>query len=437
MIAFETVATKVDWSRFALPAIERGSAAWLELDSQIPRGHIARLIDQRVDALDFTLLFEQYKFSGTLPLRPDLMLKMVLLCYHRGITSPARWFSEAKENLVMQWLGCGVQPSRTVWYEFTHRIAAFLDQWNCEVLAQADEHQLLSDQGASLDGTTVAAQASRHRLLTLAQVQKRNDLLREAVEVDRNNKPIVSKDYWMASKPGGRLTQRDRYRRALRILKKQHAENNLRIPSRRKSHDKIRVSVTDPQAPLGMDKHKVYRPLYNIQLLRDLGSQFILGYQTFTRTSESQMLIPMIDRGAQLSGIEVKRLLVDSGYVTGLDLFDSSQRPLDLYGPWKSNDYSTTGKSKNSKLSKDDFLWDEQAAAYQCPAGKLLTRRGTQTKKRSQGRTEAIGLYRADTKACQKCPLKPTCCPKTKSGRNLNRSEHESLIEAHKKNGIV
>jgi len=439
MVAFGSQVTKVDWSRFALPAIESGTSKWLQLDAAIEENHVARLIDQWVDTLDFGGLIKQYKYSGSPPLRPDLMLKMVLFCYHRGITSPAKWFHEAKENLVMQWLGQGVKPSRTIWYEFASRISSFLDQWNRELLEQAGRHGLLSDQGASLDGSTVAALASRHRLSTLDQVTKRLDLLEQAITADQNNEPLTSEPYWMGNTCSGRNAQQDRYRKAQRVLKKQHAQNELRIPSKRKPHDKIRVSVTDPQAPLGMDKHKVYRPLYNVQLLRDIGSPFILGYQTFARASDSGTLVPMIERGVWLSGILPKRLLVDSGYVTGLDLADASRESIDLYGPWKSNDYSKSRKSKKThpRLSKDDFLFSEDQQAYRCPQGKLLTLRGTQIKKRSQGRTEAIGLYRADAKACQACALKPTCCPRTKSGRNLNRSQHEPLIEAHKKNGTA
>ena len=435
MIAFGNQIAKVDWNRFALPPVERGSVKWLQLEASVEEDHISRLIDQVVDTLDFSVLIKQYKFSGSPPLRPDLMLKMVLFSYHRGLTSPATWHREAKENLVMQWLGQGIQPSRSVWYEFVTRIGPLLDQWNFEILWQAKEHNLLSDQGASLDGTVVAALASRHRLLSLAQVKSRIELLGQAIAADENHEPLPSKRYWMANTPGGRKTQRNRYPKAQRVLKKRHHENDLKIPSKRKPHDKIRVNVTDPEAPLGLDKHKVYRPLYNVQLLRDLGSSFILGYDTFARASDSGTLVPMIERGVKLSAIKPKKLLADSGYITGLDLADASRWSIDLYGPWKSNDYSAAKKSrdKNPRLSKDDFFWDEQQSAYQCPHGKLLTRRGTQTKKRSLGRTEAIGLYRADTKACQSCVLKPRCCPKSKSGRNLNRSEHEPLIEALKK----
>lgn len=435
MVALEAQTANTDWSRFATPPIEKGSEEWLELDSKIDPNHFARLISPQVDALDFSSLVKKYKFSGSPPLRPDLMLKMVLFCYHRGLKSPAQWLREADENLVMQWLGCGVQPSRSVWYEFTTRIAPFLDDWNGEVLAVAAQHEMLSEQGGSLDGSTVAARASRHRLLTLDQVRKRREALTQSIEADQGNDRSACDYYWMANTARGRLDQQDRYRSAQRVLKKKNAENDQRIPSKRKSPDKIRVSVTDPEAPLGMDKLKVYRPLYNIQLLRDLGSPFILGYETFARPGDTGTLIPMVDRGRRLAGGDIKKLLVDSGYVTGLDLFDALQSSIDLYGPWKSNDYSANRKSNESKakLSKDDFLWIEEKLAYECPAGKLLTRRGTQTKKRSQGRTEAIGLYRADKATCQGCELKATCCPKSKSGRNLNRSEHEPLIEAHKK----
>ena len=39
----------------------------------------------------------------------------------------------------------------------------------------------------------------------------------------------------------------------------------------------VRISVTDPEAALGKDKFKVFRPLYNVQYVRDLDSYFWYG----------------------------------------------------------------------------------------------------------------------------------------------------------------
>ena len=65
--------------------------------------------------------------------------------------------------------------------------------------------------------------------------------------------------------------------------------------------------------------------------------------------------------------------------------------------------------------------------------GKFLRHTGTQTRSRSLDREEKVEIYRADPKECAACPLKAKCCPQSKSGRSLNRSEHEKLIEEHRR----
>ena len=45
----------------------------------------------------------------------------------------------------------------------------------------------------------------------------------------------------------------------------------------RKPSEKILVSWADPESVFGLDKFKVYRPLYNVQLMRDLDSPLDSG----------------------------------------------------------------------------------------------------------------------------------------------------------------
>ncbi len=50
--------------------------------------------------------------------------------------------------------------------------------------------------------------------------------------------------------------------------------------------------------------------------------------------------------------------------------------------------------------------------------------KGVQNRPRSQQRAEAA--------TCAACPQKARCCPQSRSGRHLSRSEHEERIEAHR-----
>jgi hypothetical protein len=170
---------------------------------------------------------------------------------------------------------------------------------------------------------------------------------------------------WMAHTPTGRACQLKRYGQAQEQLAKRHEANEQRPPSQRREPDKIVVSPGDPEAPLGLDKDGVFRPLYTVQTLRDIDSPLILGYDVFAQASDAATLPPMLRRSQQLTGRSLQELLVDSGYITGMDLAECAIQGVTLYGPWKANDWSEP--KTPSHFSKDEFKWHGDPDAYECP----------------------------------------------------------------------
>ncbi len=419
--------------RFATPPWPPTSTEWRQLDQALTEDHVARLIARGVEQLDLTPLWALYAGCGSKPHRPDLMLRIVLFEIQRGRSSPAQWFMDTLENQVLHWLGCGIRPARSVWYEFAFRIRNLLDDWNQQVLHLAQQQGQLTGQRASLDGTCVEAHASRHRLFHQEQLQQRQRVLQDALDRDAQGQALEKPPYWLAKTPQTRRQQQERYRLAQAKLSERLEENQRRLPSQRRDAKQIRVSVTDPEAFLGKDKHKVFRPLYNVQFLRDVDSPFILAYETFARGSDAGTLVPLLQRAQHLVGRGPKQVLADSGYITGLDLADAQRWGIDLYGPWKENDYSDAQTGTPQQFSKDRFRWQPRTRTYRCPQGKVLRCTGVQTRRRSLGRTEKVEIYRADPTQCAACPLKARCCPKARSGRSLSRSEHDPLIEAHRR----
>ena len=410
----------------------RSSPQWQQLDAQLEPDHLARLIDCGVAALDLTPLLQSYAGRGSPPWPPALMLRIALFEIRRGRPSPAQWYRDTKENLALHWLGFGIRPTRSVWYAFASRVQPLLDRWNQEVLQQARQRGWTEARRASLDGTLVEAHASRHHLLNDEQLRQRGQVLADACQADAGGVPPPEQPYWLARTPATRRRQQQQYAVARARLEERLAENHRRVPSKRQEDRHVRVSVTDPEADLGKDKLKVYRPLYNVQYVRDLDSPFLLGYETFARSSDTGTLLPLLRRTQLLSGRLPGEVLVDSGYLTALDLADAAALGVALYGPWKENDYADPEAAPAPQWGKDRFAWDAAAGEYRGPQRQRLPLAGVQNRPRSLGRTEKLELYRADAATCAACPRKAECCPKSRSGRHLSRSEHEGLIEAHR-----
>ena len=134
------------------------------------------------------------------------------------------------------------------------------------------------------------------------------------------------------------------------------------------------VSTGDPAAALGVDKDHVFRPLYTIQTIRDVDAPLLLSYDVFAQATDAGTLPPMLARTAQMTGRRLHEVLVDSGYVTGVDLAMCAAEGVRLYGPWKENDLSAPKAS--ALFAKEQCQWLPELDAYRCPAGDLLKRSG-------------------------------------------------------------
>ena len=419
-------------ARFAQAPWNEHTDLWRQLDEQLPHDHLAREIREAMAHLDLTPLYQTYGNRGKAPYRPDLMLAIVLFELRRAQRQPSQWYRDTHESYPLWWLGFGIRPSRSCWYEFRDRAGAYVDILNAQLLHQAVDKELTTAERGALDGSAVAANASRRRLINHERLESRLEQLEAVRQDDAQGHRVEDVPGWMAHTAKGRTQQHHRYQQAQEQLVVLQTNNAQRAPSERRGAEKIVVSTGDPEAALGLDKEHVFRPLYTVQALRDIESPFILGYNVFAQASDAATLTPMLRRSAHLTGRPVKDLLVDSGYVTGHDLADCAAQDVRLYGPWQANDMSASKARTKSQFSKDDFEWHPEHDVYQCPAGHPLKRAERERRGRYGGREVVVWRYRAEASTCQACPLRQQCTTSQKSGRSVRRSEHEDLIIAHR-----
>jgi hypothetical protein len=417
-------------ARFAEPPWTEYSAPWRQLDAKLPHDHLAREIRDAMALLDLAPLYRTYSGRGKVPHRPDLMLAIVLFELRRGKYKPSPWYQDTHETYPLWWLGFGIHPSRSCWYEFRDRTGACLDPFNTTLLHRAVAEELTTAERGALDGSAVAAHAARRRLLNEERLGHRLQQLEAVAQDEAQGEPTAALPGWMAKTPMGRQHQQERYRQAQDQLAQLQAANAQRPPSQRRTPDKVVVSPGDPEAALGLDKDHVFRPLYTVQTIRDLDSPLILAYDVFAQASDAATLPPMLRRLHQLTGRALYDLLVDCGYITGMDLAECKAQGVILYGPWKENDWSQP--KTPLRFSKDHFTWHGDLDADECPAGELLKRTGCHKRVCSGGRQVVEWTYRGDAQTCQACPLREQCTTSQKSGRSVQRSEHEDLMIAHR-----
>lgn len=417
--------------RFATPPLRFAAPPWadddprrLELAQRLDADHLARRIEQAVARLDLRAVWQIYAGTGSPPHRPDLLLRAVLYEARRGQHSPAAWHRDAKECEPLRWLLRGCRPSRSCWYAFRDRIAPLLDELNAQPLRLAIELGLTPAARGALDGTLVAANASRHKLLNEATLSRRADELAAAVRADELAAPAPAVAAWMAKTPAGRRGQQRRLRQAQQRMGELQARNGGKRASKRKAADKVLLSASDPQAAVGRDKEKVFRPLYNVQVLDDLDSPFVLACEVFARPNDAGLLPAMLPRARGLLGHALEVLLADTSYAGGADLACAAREGAVLYAPLPAD-----GRKEEKQIPKSQFRWLADGQTYVCPQGHRLVYQGRSAQKRSGTETVVLFSYRCPPAHCTGCARRGECTPGPRAGRTISRSEHEGLID--------
>ncbi len=240
----------------------------------------------------------------------------------------------------------------------------------------------------------------------------------------------------MCKTPETRENQRFRYQRAERRLAELHEVNQRQNPCRRRKSEKIVVSTSDPDAALGRDKFRVFRPLNNVHFVCDLNSPLIFAYEVFAQPTDAGTLKPMFEKLNSIKGLSLDDLLVDSGYVTASHLALCKKVEITLCGPWQENDYSKKKKGpaakQTEKIGKETFIWLEEQQQYVCPQGHRLHWIGHQKRRQADGEINVVHSYRCSPKHCTACPTRQHCTTNPQRGPVVKRREHESLVDAHR-----
>jgi transposase len=405
---------------------------WKQIDQGLESNHHARIVQRQVDQFDPQTLYGLYRGVGRQAYDPTAMLKMVLYMLLKGIASPARWCEEAKLNEAVQWLGYGYQPSCRTWYDFRDRVGDCIEELHKQLIHNAMDQQLLDPSDGVQDGTSIAACASRHRMVNERTLVSRRQVLQELIDGSFGENEV--QPMWVPKTMDGRLELALRMDRAREVLDERIKKNAEKPKDKRKDPTNIQVSLSDPEAPLGRDKLKVYRPLYTVQYVIEPTSHLILGYQCEADVSDAGTLVPMIDQLQGIVGGRLRCMMADAAYCTILDLQDCQDRGIDLLAPVQANSFSTPKQNTNGVglSNREQFVWDEDKKTYRCPRGHELKYHSKQQKKRHGGRSLTQLRYQCGPEHCMNCPLAANCVRNPAKGRTVTRMVGQELLDAQR-----
>jgi transposase len=381
-------------------------------DDLVPEDHPVRAVDAFVDALDLRRLgFSKVaaEATGRPPYSPGDLLKLYLYGYLNQVRSSRRLEREAQRNLEVLWLINRVRPSFKTIADFRKDHPQAIIEVCRLFITFCREHALFGGELLAIDGTKIAAVASRKKVITPKKLGEQMKALdrkiaehlkgmdeadreEEGAPVDRVDVPTVVKQL---------QAQRADLQRQAQVMKEQGLSQEV---------------IGERDAKLMRTANHGHQVAYNAQIAVDAEHHLIAAFDLTNECNDHRLLHPMAEQGKHALEVESVTAVADSGYSNGEHGERCEQAQITAIVPRA----QTVNPKGEQYFGRDRFSYDARSDSYQCPAGATL----------SVGKvsyTEAKKEY-WNSKACGQCALKPQCTAAAK--RSIVRSFHEDAREA-------
>lgn len=400
----------------------------IDVEQLVEEDHPARALWELLGQMDLSRFTTGIKAVEGRPGRdacdPRVLIALWLYALSRGVREARALDEWSQYEPGCQWLLGLERINYHTLSDFVTEHAAALDQLFVQVL------QVLMAAGAAdlervaHDGTKIRAAASRKSF-------KREERLAECRQLAEEHLRTVQQQgegAWTAARRKAQQRaareRRERVQQAEQELRQQQAEQAAAEAAQ------MKASLTDAEARIMRQGDGGFAPSYNAQISTDNRAGVIVAYAASQAKEDSHELQPALERIATNTGQAPAQILVDGSYTTRQNIMDTPEAPTELIG--------SLGESRSHrKLEKrgvspeffpEKFCYDTEADAYTCPAGKLLT---YQSRKRWVGAVEK--RYQAKASDCRDCPFRAQCCPRTKYGRMVIRTEEDPKVAAFRK----
>ena len=136
------------------------------VDDWLTQDHLARFVVEVIDSLDLSKLTRQYAGRGSKAHHPATLLAILVYGYSTGVFSSRKLEMATFDSVAFRYIAAGTHPDHDTLATFRKRFGKEFQSAFVQVLQVARENQLTRFGTASLDGTEIHANASRHSALS-------------------------------------------------------------------------------------------------------------------------------------------------------------------------------------------------------------------------------------------------------------------------------
>ena len=437
-----------------------------DIEELIPMHHIARVVDEMVEAIPDEQLFSHYPGGGRPSFHPKMMLKVILFGYSQKVYSCRGIEQLTRENIPTMWLAAMQQPDYRTINEFRgKRMKLMMDELYETMILKLIEDNYITMENYFLDGTKIEANANKYSFVwkksTLRFEEKLKEKIRETLRLIEETAKVEEVEILADSsmdtvaepsqleeiavglethiavlsdeiekETNGEVRKEKRksrstWKKSLKLIRKDFLPRLTKYKAQnemfgdRNSYSKTDTDATFMRMKEDHMKNGQLKPGYNVQMATE--NQFILFYTIHQRPTDTRCFIPHFEKLASSSLPMPKNVIADAGYGSEENYLyaigEEKETRFDFLIP-----YGTYLKEKTRKAKKDiknvmNWGYDEKDDCFICPNDRKVTFKKYQVKKNSSGYEQSYKIYECED--CTDCPFKPKCT-KAKGNRQVH-----------------
>ncbi len=330
-----------------------------DIEALIPEHHVARVVDEMVEAVPNEQLFSHYKGGGRSSFHPKMMLKIILFGYSQKVYSCRGIEKLIRENIPAMWLAAMQQPDFRTINEFRgERMKVLMDELFEVMILKLIDEKYITIENYFLDGTKIEANANKYSFVWKKSTAKFEAKLKEKIretlqhiheltqleagteqkETEQNEefteqnleavaKKIVEKVEKLTEEiekeadtniRKEKRKERSKWKKPLKLIRENfiprlatYKEQN-EIFGDRNSYSKTDKDATFMRMKEDHMKNGQLKPGYNVQMRTE--NQFIVFYSIHQRPTDTSCFIPHLEKLASTSLPIPKTVIADAGY---------------------------------------------------------------------------------------------------------------------------
>lgn len=342
----------------------------------LPDNHECYLYNDIFQQIDTTSLEIMYSPKGQNAYHPRLIISILIYLYSQGVFSSRQIEKRCNEDLSFMYISGMNYPNFRVLSDFRKNNSDYFYECFKQSVLLAIELGLAFLGHVSLDGSKFKANTSKHKAMSHNRLKEKEKELMDEIDIliQKANMCDEEEDKEYKEKTGYEIPEDLKHKKE-RLAKIQTAKKALEkreeeLNPRKEIEDKKQISFADTDARI-MGKKGNFNYQYNGQISVDEDNQIIIAQHLSQNANDKKEVEPAIKNIRETTNTLPLKLSIDNGYMSGdnfvaLEVADINAYAATDKGEKKNN---IPLDESNRKLTKADFIYNEQDDCFLCPGG--------------------------------------------------------------------